>query len=89
MREMSAEKNEPAWMLEKRLLGLKKFLETSLPLWGPSLTGLDLQKIAFFVAPNAAESRSWEDVPVEIRDPQALVNEFHDGKIQVRVEPAD
>jgi Fe-S cluster assembly protein SufB len=68
VRLISATKNEPDWMLEKRLLGLKKFQETALPSWGPSLAALDLNEIAFFVQPNAKESRTWEDVPAEIRD---------------------
>ena len=68
VRMISRTKNEPEWMLEKRLLGLSHFLKTDMPSWGPSLAKLDLDKIAFFVQPNTTESRKWEDVPSEIRD---------------------
>ena len=42
VREISRQKNEPAWLLKKRLQGLELFLKTPLPSWGPDLSGLDL-----------------------------------------------
>lgn len=68
VRKIFEAKNEPSWMLERRLQALRLFEKTALPAWGPSLAKLDLTKIAFFVQPNATESRSWEDVPKDIRD---------------------
>jgi Fe-S cluster assembly protein SufB len=68
VRKISEAKNEPSWMRERRLQALKLFNTTSLPTWGPSLERLDLAKIAFFVQPNTTESRSWDDVPQDIRD---------------------
>ncbi len=65
--EISKQKNEPAWMLEKRLKAFDLFLQTPMPSWGPSLAGLDLDKIVYFVRPDAKESKSWDDVPAEIR----------------------
>lgn len=67
VRKISEQKNEPAWMLEKRLLGLRLYQETSLPNWGPDLSGLDLEGISYFVEPNAKEEKSWDAVPPEIR----------------------
>src|SRR5688572_14953341 len=67
VREISRQKNEPEWMLEKRLKGFELFLKTPLPNWGPPLDGLDLNKIVYFVRPDAKESTSWEDVPDDIR----------------------
>ncbi len=67
VRLISATKNEPAWMLDKRLKGLKLFLERPLPDWGPSLTDIDFNQITYFVDPNAKETTKWEDVPPEIR----------------------
>lgn len=54
-------------MLQKRLAAYEHFIKTPLPTWGPSLKNLDLNKIVYFVRPDAKESTSWEDVPAEIR----------------------
>ena len=65
--EISKQKNEPEWMLQKRLQAFELFQKTSMPNWGPDLSALDLNSITYFVKPDAKESRSWEDVPEEIR----------------------
>ena len=67
VREISRQKNEPEWMLKKRLEGLKLFLATPLPNWGPDLSGLNLDAITYFVRPDTEEAKSWEDVPAEIK----------------------
>lgn len=66
--EISSQKQEPGWMLEKRLHAFELFKRTALPDWGPSLDKLNIQEISFFVRPDTQESRRWEDVPSEIRD---------------------
>lgn len=68
IRHISKEKNEPEWMLAKRLKGLELFNKTPLPSWGPSLKKLDFDKIVFYSDPNAEESNNWEDVPEEIKN---------------------
>ncbi len=65
--EISRQKDEPEWVLQKRLQALEWFEKTPLPMWGPDLSGLDLDNILYFVRPDAQESRTWEDVPEEIR----------------------
>ncbi len=67
VREISRQKNEPAWLLKKRLHGLELFLKTPLPAWGPDLTGLDLNSIVYFVRPDTEEATRWSDVPDEIK----------------------
>lgn len=67
VRDISAQKNEPDWMLEKRLKALELFQQTPLPDWGPDLSGLDLNAIHYFVRPDAQETRKWEDVPEDIK----------------------
>jgi Fe-S cluster assembly protein SufB len=67
VRYISKHKNEPEWMLQKRLAALKLYLETPLPKWGPDLSGLELDKIKYFIAPKAKESTKWEDLPEDIR----------------------
>lgn len=68
VREISRQKNEPAWMLEKRLKAFGFFKNTPMPNWGPDLSGLDLSKIIYFVRPDAQESRTWEEVPEDIKN---------------------
>ena len=69
VRRISADKNEPEWMLEKRVTGLRIFNKKPLPFWGPDLSSLDLEKIHFYVKPNAEKnSKSWDDVPSDIRE---------------------
>ncbi len=68
VRKISKDKNEPEWMLEKRLLGLKIFNEKQTPKWGPSLEELDLSKIIYYMKPDAKKnSRTWDEVPEEIK----------------------
>ncbi|MEK9155631.1 MAG: Fe-S cluster assembly protein SufB [Patescibacteria group bacterium] len=64
---IASEKNEPQWVTDKRLLAFEHLLSSDRPSFGPSLDALDLSKITFFVQPNSAEHRTWDDVPEEIR----------------------
>jgi Fe-S cluster assembly protein SufB len=65
--EISKDKNEPEWMLERRLKSFEIFQEKENPNWGPSLKELNLDEIHFFIKPNAKNSISWEDVPRDIK----------------------
>src|SRR3989338_5186377 len=67
VRLISKSKNEPEWILQKRLQGLNLFQQTPLPTWGPSLSALDFSQIIYFVDPNAKETNNWEEVPEEIK----------------------
>jgi Fe-S cluster assembly protein SufB len=64
--EISAQKNEPDWMREKRLKAFEFFKETPLPTWGPNLKPLNLDEIIYFVRPGTEETRKWEDLPEDI-----------------------
>src|SRR3989338_8560133 len=65
--KISKSKNEPEWMLQKRLLGYKIFKEKPIPNWGPDLSSLDLDSIIYYVSPKLKQATKWEDVPEEIR----------------------
>jgi Fe-S cluster assembly protein SufB len=68
VRQISKDKNEPEWMLVKRLKGLAEFNKRPLPPWGPNLKELDLTKIHYYMKPNAKKnSKSWDDVPSDIK----------------------
>lgn len=69
VRKISSDKNEPEWMLRKRLNGLKIFKEKSLPEWGPNLSDLDLDNIIYYMRPDAKKNASsWDEVPADIKN---------------------
>lgn len=69
VRAISKYKEEPEWMLNKRLDALKIFNELKLPTWGVNLEKLDLNKIKYFLVADAKHNASsWEDVPEGIRN---------------------
>src|SRR5262249_45778315 len=49
VRDISAKKNEPEWMLDLRLKGLRLFGRKPLPDWGADLTAIDFDNIKYFV----------------------------------------
>lgn len=67
VRKISSDKNEPEWMLKKRLMALELFNKTSIPTWGPDLSQLNLDEIIYYVDPDTTEAKSWDDVPDEIK----------------------
>lgn len=67
VRQISADKNEPEWMLEHRLESLRIFTEKSLPNWGPDLSELDLTDIIYYARSGAQETDNWDEVPEDIR----------------------
>ncbi len=68
VRLISSTKNEPDWMLNKRLRGLNLFQQTATPDWGPSLSKLNFDEIIYFVDPNTKETNNWDEVPEEIKN---------------------
>jgi Fe-S cluster assembly protein SufB len=67
VREISAMKDEPEWMLEYRLKALSHFQQRPTPTWGGDLSQLDLDEIYFYVRPAEAEGKTWDDVPEGIK----------------------
>ncbi|CAN5243829.1 Fe-S cluster assembly protein SufB [soil metagenome] len=66
--EISALKNEPAWMLEFRLRSYEHFLKRPMPLWTEGLDKIDLNKIVYYRKPSEREEKSWDDVPDKIKE---------------------
>ena len=65
---LSKEKGDPEWMREFRLNALKIYNELRVPEWGPSIEGLNIDKIATYVRPNTKMQGKWEDVPDDIKE---------------------
>ena len=68
VRQISAMKDEPEWMLAFRLKALKHYQERPIPNWGVDLSGLDLDEIFYYVKPTEAQGRTWDDVPETIKN---------------------
>lgn len=68
VREISAYKNEPEWMLDIRLKALNLFHEKPMPNWGPNLKDLDFDSIHYYIKPSEKQGKSWEEVPEHIKD---------------------
>lgn len=69
VRAISEKKDEPDWMLEKRLEALEIFQDMEMPKnWGPSIERLDMDHISTYVNPKTKQARSWDDVPKDIKD---------------------
>jgi Fe-S cluster assembly protein SufB len=68
VRQISAHKEEPEWMLKFRLKALEIFDSKPMPDWGGDLSQLDLDEIYFYIRPQDRMEHSWEDVPEEIKN---------------------
>ncbi len=70
VRQVSAQKNEPEWMLEFRLKALKIYESKPMPTWGGDLSDLErvLDEIYFYVRPQDHMEHSWDDVPENIKN---------------------
>ncbi|HET9877119.1 MAG TPA: Fe-S cluster assembly protein SufB, partial [Mycobacterium sp.] len=67
VRDISAKKNEPEWMLETRLRAYRTFMKKPLPMWGGDVTGIDFDNIKYFVRSTEKPAQTWEDLPEDIR----------------------
>ena len=68
VRDISKKKNDPEWMLEKRLKSLAVYNSIDLPIWGPDLSSLKMDEIVTYVKPDAKLSGTWEEVPEDIKE---------------------
>lgn len=67
VRQISATKGEPKWMLEYRLRAYETFRKLPMPHWGAHLSDIDFEDIYYYVKPTEEQTTSWEDLPEEIR----------------------
>ena len=67
VREISALKNEPEWMLATRLKALRLFDKKPLPTWGANVSGIDFDNIKYFVRSTEKQAASWDDLPDDIK----------------------
>lgn len=67
VREISAAKNEPQWMLDYRLQAYHTYLKLALPKFGPDLSSLDLEHMRYYQKMTDKKFRDWEDVPEDLK----------------------
>jgi len=69
IRNMSAMKGEPEWMLEFRLKAYRRFLAKPIPTWGGggALSEIDFDDIYYYVKPTAGQAQDWDMVPESIK----------------------
>jgi len=65
---ISRMKGEPQWMLDFRLKAFEHFQKRPMPNWGPDISGLHLDDIYYYIKPAEAQSKSWDDVPADIKN---------------------
>jgi Fe-S cluster assembly protein SufB len=68
VRDISAKKDEPQWMLDLRLKGLKYFDRKPMPTWGSDLSDIDFDNIKYFVRSSEKQATSWDDLPEDIKN---------------------
>ena len=67
VRQISKIKNEPEWMLKRRLDALAIFRQRPMPNWGADLSHIDFDDIVYYVRPTDKPARSWDDVPEKMK----------------------
>ena len=67
VRDISAKKDEPEWMLDLRLRGLQLFRRKPMPGWGSDLSGIDFENIKYFVRSTEKQAASWDELPADIK----------------------
>ncbi|MHB8806736.1 MAG: Fe-S cluster assembly protein SufB [Anaerolineaceae bacterium] len=68
VKQISAYKEEPQWMLENRLKALQQFYAMPLPTWGVDLRDLDLDDLYYYVKPTDEIQSDWDEIPDTIKN---------------------
>src|SRR5215469_18933561 len=68
VRDISAKKSEPEWMLEARLKALRLFERKPMLNWGADLSGIDFDTIKYFVRSTEQQAASWDELPEDIKN---------------------
>ena len=68
VREISAIKGEPEWMLAKRLKAYETFLRKPMPTWGVDMSDLDMDQVKYYVRSTDRPTSSWDELPEDIKN---------------------
>ncbi len=67
VREISAQKDEPKWMLDIRIQALKHYESMKIPQWGADLNKINWDDIHYYLKPVDKAYKSWDEVPDSVR----------------------
>ena len=67
VRDISAKKGEPEWMLNQRLKALNIFDKKPVPTWGADLSGIDFDQIKYYVKSTEEQAQTWDELPDDIK----------------------
>lgn len=65
---ISQMKEEPKWMLEKRVDAFRFFLKEKMPDWGADLSTIQFDDITYFIRSTDKQVNSWDELPSEIKN---------------------
>jgi Fe-S cluster assembly protein SufB len=69
VREMSAIKREPEWMLDFRLAALKRFFKRPMVDWfATKMPDLDFNDIYYYIKPIEQQVNAWEELPESVKN---------------------
>ncbi|WP_423918182.1 Fe-S cluster assembly protein SufB [Candidatus Poriferisodalis sp.] len=68
IREMSALKKEPKWMLDFRLRSYKIFQRKPMPNWGGDMSQIYFDDIYYYIKPTEGQVDAWEELPDSVKD---------------------
>jgi len=60
-------KQEPEWMLTRRLKALKHYRSRPMPTWGADLSAIDFEDIYYYLRASDKTMKDWNDVPDYIK----------------------
>ena len=68
IREMSALKKEPKWMLDFRLRSYKIYQRKPMPNWGGDMSQIYFDDIYYYIKPTEGQVDVWEELPDSVKD---------------------
>lgn len=68
VRQISALKDEPQWMTDRRVEAYHIFMSKPTPQWGGDLNQLDYDDIFYYVRATDQSEADWDDVPEDIKE---------------------
>ena len=68
VKSISKLKDEPQWMLDFRLRAYDIFMKKPMPTWGADLSTIDFQNIFYYAKATEKTEKSWDDVPVDVKN---------------------
>jgi Fe-S cluster assembly protein SufB len=68
IREMSAMKSEPEWMLEFRLKSYEIFKRKPMPIWGGDTSEIFFDDICYYIKPTDHQVDAWDKLPDSVKD---------------------